>query len=115
MAGRILIGISGWRYEPWRGVFYPEKLPQRRELEYASRMVPTIEINGSFYSLQSPDIYSEWHDATPEHFVFSVKAPKYITHMRRLKEIETPLAHFFANCVFELKPQLGPILWHFAP
>ena len=115
MAGRILIGISGWRYEPWRGVFYPDKLPQRRELEYASRMVPTIEINGSFYSLQSPDFYAEWHDATPEDFVFSVKGPKYITHMRRLNEIETPLANFFANGVFELKQKLGPILWQFPP
>jgi uncharacterized protein YecE (DUF72 family) len=115
MAGRILIGISGWRYAPWRGVFYPEKLPQRRELEYASRMVATIEINGSFYSLQSPDFYADWHDATPDDFVFSVKAPKYITHVRRLKDIETPLANFFANGVFELKQKLGPILWQFPP
>ncbi len=113
--GEIRIGISGWRYEPWRGVFYPEKLPQRRELEYASRMVPTIEINGSFYSLQSPAFYTQWHDDTPDDFVFAVKAPKYITHMRRLKEIETPLANFFANGVFELKDKLGPILWQFPP
>lgn len=95
--GDIRIGISGWRYEPWRGVFYPVGLPQRRELEYASRMLPTIEINGSFYSLQSPAFYSEWHDDTPADFVFAVKGPKYITHMRRLKEIETPLANFFAT------------------
>ena len=115
MAGRILIGISGWRYEPWRGVFYPEKLPQHSELKYASRMLPTIEINGSFYSLQSPASYAEWHDDTPEGFVFSVKAPKYITHMRRLKEIEAPLANFFANGLFELKDKLGPILWQFPP
>jgi uncharacterized protein YecE (DUF72 family) len=111
----IRIGISGWRYEPWRGVFYPDKLPQRRELEYASRMLPTIEINGSFYSLQSPAFYSQWHDATPDDFVFAVKGPKYITHMRRLKEIETPLANFFANGLFELKDKLGPILWQFPP
>lgn len=113
--GQIRIGISGWRYEPWRGVFYPDKLPQRRELEYASRMFPTIEINGSFYSLQSPDFYAQWHDDTPEDFVFAVKGPKYITHMRRLKEIETPLANFFANGLFELKNKLGPILWQFPP
>jgi uncharacterized protein YecE (DUF72 family) len=113
--GIIRIGISGWRYEPWRGVFYPEKLPQRRELEYASRMLPTIEINGSFYSLQSPQSYAQWHDATPDDFVFSVKGPKYITHMRRLKEIETPLANFFANGLFELQQKLGPILWQFPP
>lgn len=115
MAGRVLIGISGWRYEPWRGVFYPQDLPQRRELEYASRMLPTIEINGSFYSLQSPQFYAEWHDATPEDFVFAVKAPKYITHLRRLKEIDAPLANFFANGLFELKDKLGPILWQFPP
>jgi uncharacterized protein YecE (DUF72 family) len=111
----IRIGISGWRYEPWRGVFYPEKLPQRRELEYASRMLPTIEINGSFYSLQSPEFYAQWHADTPAEFVFAVKGPKYITHMRRLKEIEIPLANFFANGVFELRQKLGPILWQFPP
>jgi len=115
MAGRILIGISGWRYEPWRGVFYPQKLPQHSELKFASRMLPTIEINGSFYSLQSPAYYAEWHDDTPEGFVFAVKGPKYITHMRRLKEVETPLANFFANGLFELKDKLGPILWQFPP
>jgi uncharacterized protein YecE (DUF72 family) len=111
----IRIGISGWRYEPWRGAFYPDKLPQRRELEYASRMVPTIEINGSFYSLQSPESYAEWYDATPDDFVFAVKGPKYITHMRRLNDVETPLANFFANGLFELRKKLGPILWQFPP
>jgi uncharacterized protein YecE (DUF72 family) len=113
--GHILIGISGWRYEPWRGVFYPDKLPQHSELKYASRMLPTIEINGSFYSLQSPAFYAQWHDDTPDDFVFAVKGPKYITHLRRLKEIETPLANFFANGLFELKHKLGPILWQFPP
>lgn len=111
----IRIGISGWRYTPWRGVFYPEKLPQRRELEYASRMLPTIEINGSFYSLQRPEFYAQWAGDTPEDFVFAVKGPKYITHMRRLKEIETPLANFLASGIFELGPKLGPILWQFPP
>lgn len=115
MAGHIHIGISGWRYEPWRGVFYPDKLPQHSELKFASRMLPTIEINGSFYSLQRPEYYAEWYEDTPEGFVFAVKAPKYITHMKRLKEIETPLANFFANGVFELKEKLGPILWQFPP
>jgi uncharacterized protein YecE (DUF72 family) len=117
MASRpdIRIGISGWRYAPWRGVFYPEKLPQRRELEYASRMLPTVEINGSFYSLQSPEFYAQWFQDTPQDFVFAVKGPKYITHMRRLKEIETPLANFFANGLFELRHKLGPILWQFPP
>jgi uncharacterized protein YecE (DUF72 family) len=111
----IRIGISGWRYTPWRGVFYPDRLPQRRELEYASRMLPTIEINGSFYSLQSPESYAQWFQDTPDDFVFAVKGPKYITHMRRLKDVQTPLANFFANGVFELRHKLGPILWQFPP
>jgi len=112
---RILIGISGWRYAPWRGVFYPEGLRQARELEYASRMLPTIEINGSFYSLQRPESYAQWHDDTPPGFVFAVKGPKFITHMRRLKDVRTPLANFFASGVFELRDKLGPILWQFPP
>ena len=113
--GRVLIGISGWRYEPWRGVFYPEKLPQASELKFASRMLPTIELNGSFYSLQRPEFYAEWHEDTPEGFVFAVKGPKYITHMRRLKEVETPLANFYASGVLELRDKLGPFLWQFPP
>lgn len=114
-AGTIRIGISGWRYEPWRGVFYPPKLQQRRELEYASRMFPSIELNGSFYSLQHPDYYAEWRDDTPEGFVFAVKGPKYLTHVRRLKEFDTPLANFLANGLFALRDKLGPILWQFPP
>lgn len=113
--GNIRIGISGWRYDGWRGVFYPEGLPQHRELEYASRMFPTIELNGSFYSLQRPEYYAEWHDETPEDFVFAVKGPRYITHVLRLTQIEAPLANFFASGVLELKAKLGPMLWQFAP
>src|SRR5690348_4169681 len=86
--GEIRIGISGWRYAPWRGVFYPPDLPQYRELEFASRALPSIEINGSFYSLQRPESWASWYRATPRGFVFSVKAPRYITHIRRLREIE---------------------------
>jgi len=111
----IRIGISGWTYAPWRGVFYPEDLPHKRELEYASRMVNSIEINGSFYSLQRPSSYKKWYEQTPEGFVFSVKGPRFITHMRRLKEIEQPLANFFASGVMELKEKLGPLLWQFPP
>jgi len=81
----IRVGISGWRYQPWRGVFYPEGLPQRRELEYAARHFSTIEINGSFYSLQRPEYYEEWYDAAPRGFVYAVKGSRYITHMLRLK------------------------------
>ena len=114
-AGEVRIGISGWRYPPWRGLFYPRGLPQRSELAFASRMLPTIEINGSFYSLQRPESYEQWHDETPDDFVFSVKGPKYITHMRRLKDVHAPLANFLASGVFQLRAKLGPILWQFPP
>jgi uncharacterized protein YecE (DUF72 family) len=113
--GEIRIGISGWRYAPWRGVFYPRDLAQRRELEYASRAFPTIEINGSFYSLQHPHSYDRWYRDTPPGFVFSVKGSRYITHMRRLRDIEAPLANFFASGIFNLREKLGPILWQFPP
>ena len=92
----IRIGISGWRYTPWRGVFYPKDLPQRAELHYASRVMSTIEINGSFYSLQRPESYARWCADTPDDFMFTVKGPRYITHMRRLREVEEPLANFLA-------------------
>ena len=111
----IRIGISGWRYAPWRGVFYPEKLQQRRELEYASGVFPTIEINGSFYSLQSPKSWKAWRDETPPGFVFAVKGPRYITHLLRLREYETALANFLASGVLQLGPKLGPMLWQFPP
>ena len=113
--GKVHIGISGWRYAPWRGVFYPPKLAQRKELAFASRMLPTIEINGSFYSLQSPESYLAWHDETPDDFVFAVKGPRYLTHMRRLKDVRAPLANFFASGVLALRQKLGPILWQFPP
>ena len=114
-AGDVRIGISGWRYEPWRGVFYPPRLPQRSELAFASRMLPTIEINGSFYSLQRPDSYADWHDETPPGFVFAVKGSRYITHMLKLRDVAVPLANFFASGVLRLGDKLGPILWQFPP
>ena len=113
--GAIRIGISGWRYEPWRGVFYPEDLVQARELEFASRALPTIEINGSFYSLQRPESYAAWYEATPPGFMFSVKGNRFITHMLRLKEIDRPLANVLASGVFNLREKLGPFLWQFPP
>lgn len=115
MSARIRIGISGWRYEPWRKVFYPEGLAQKNELHFASRALPSIEINGSFYALQTPERYANWYADTPEDFVFSVKAPRYVTHILRLKEPEQAIANFFASGVFELKEKLGPILWQFPP
>jgi uncharacterized protein YecE (DUF72 family) len=113
--GDIRIGISGWRYEPWRGVFYPDRLSQRLELDYASRALPSIEINGSFYSLQRPESYAAWHAAAPEGFVFSVKAPRYITHILRLRDVKKPMANFLASGLFNLREKLGPILWQFPP
>ena len=113
--GRIRIGVSGWRYTPWRGVFYPRDLPQRLELWYASRVLPSLEINGSFYSLQRPEYYRQWHDATPPDFVFALKGSRYITHMKKLRDIEAPLANFFASGIFNLRAKLGPILWQFPP
>ena len=109
------IGISGWRYGPWRGTFYPKGLAQRRELEYASRQLNSVEINGSFYSLQRPNNYRDWYGQTPAGFVFAVKGGRFITHMRKLKDVETPLANFFASGVLCLKEKLGPILWQFPP
>lgn len=111
----IHIGISGWRYTPWRGDFYPEGLTQKRELQFASRAVNSIEINGSFYALQTPKRYAQWYADAPEGFMFSVKAPRYITHILRLREVHKPLANFFASGVLELKEKLGPILWQFPP
>ncbi|MEO6801543.1 MAG: DUF72 domain-containing protein [Rhodanobacter sp.] len=112
---KLRIGISGWRYAPWRGKFYPADLPQRLELHYASRQLDSIEINGSFYSLQRPDSWRNWYRDTPRGFVFAVKAPRFITHIRRLREVEKPLANFLASGVLELREKLGPILWQFPP
>jgi uncharacterized protein YecE (DUF72 family) len=113
--GHIHIGISGWRYKGWRGIFYPEKLPQRRELEFASRRFNTIEVNGSFYSLQRPRSFAQWHEQTPEGFVFSIKGSRYITHMLRLRNIEGALANFFAQGLLVFGAKLGPILWQLPP
>ncbi len=107
----IRVGISGWRYAGWRGDFYPKGLAQRRELEYAAQRLTSIEINGSFYSLQRPTSYASWRDETPDGFVFAVKGGRYVTHLKRLVDVETPLANFFASGVLALGPKLGPVLW----
>lgn len=113
--GEVRIGVSGWRYAPWRGVFYPKGLRQKGELAYAAGIFPTVEINGTFYSLQRPSCFRAWHDETPENFVFAVKGARYITHMLRLTRSEPPLANFFASGVLLLKDKLGPILWQLPP
>jgi uncharacterized protein YecE (DUF72 family) len=113
--GAVRIGISGWRYAPWRGTFYPRGLSQARELEHASRQVATIELNGSFYSLQSPASYRAWREATPDDFVFAVKGGRFITHIKRLRDVRVPLANFLASGVLALGPKLGPLLWQLPP
>ncbi|HEV8185896.1 MAG TPA: DUF72 domain-containing protein [Chthoniobacterales bacterium] len=114
-ATELRVGISGWTYRPWRGVFYPKGLAQNRELEFASRAYNSIEINGSFYSLQRPSSYEHWYAATPPGFIFSVKGPRFITHMKKLRDVETPLANFFGSGVLALRQKLGPVLWQFPP
>lgn len=113
--GDIRIGISGWRYEPWRGRFYPKGLTQARELDFASRALSSIEINGSFYSLQRPQNYAEWYDATPPGFVFSTKGNRFLTHILRLRDAEKPLANILVSGVFNLREKLGPMLWQLPP
>lgn len=112
-SGAVRIGISGWRYEPWRGPFYPRSLPQARELTYASWQFPTIELNGSFYSLLRPRDFMAWYAATPRGFTFSVKASRYLTHVLRLRDLGAPASNFFASGILALREKLGPILWQF--
>lgn len=112
---RVRIGISGWNYAPWRKVFYPPGLRQADELAFASREFPTIEINGSFYSLMRPESYRNWYDRVPHDFVFAVKGGRFITHMLRLRNVKTALANFFASGVLCLGHKLGPILWQLPP
>lgn len=109
--GRAWIGVSGWRYARWRGDFYPEGLAQRRELEYIGQQFSSVELNGSFYSLQRPESYRRWRDSVPADFVFAVKGSRYISHMLRLQNSTQALANFFASGVLALGTQLGPILW----
>ncbi len=113
----IRTGISGWRYAGWRDMFYPPQLTQARELAFASRALQTIEINGSHYALQKPESYQKWYQSTPADFMFSVKAPRYVTHILRLRgdECATAIANFFASGIFNLREKLGPILWQFPP
>jgi uncharacterized protein YecE (DUF72 family) len=111
----IRIGIGGWTYAPWRGPFYPDGLTQARELEYASRNLTSIEINGTFYGLQKPASYEKWYQETPDDFVFSLKAPRYATNRKVLTDAGETIERFFASGVLLLKQKLGPINWQFAP
>lgn len=109
------VGISGWRYRNWRGDFYPKGLRQADELAYAAERLTSIEVNGSFYSLQRPANWVRWRDGTPDDFVFAVKGPRFITHIKRLGDVEAPLANFFASGVLALDRKLGPVLWQLPP
>ena len=113
--GKVVVGMAGWTYPAWRGGFYPKGLVQKRELEYAATHVTSIELNGSFYALQKPASWKNWRDSTPDDFVFSVKAPKYITHIRRLDDVHEPLANFFASGILSLGSKLGAVLWQLPP
>jgi uncharacterized protein YecE (DUF72 family) len=111
VTARPLIGISGWRYARWRGDFYPTGLRQADELAYAAERLDSIEINGSFYSLQRPTSWARWRDATPDDFVFAVKGPRFVTHLKRLRDPREAVANFLASGLLALGPKLGPIVW----
>ncbi len=115
MPGQVRIGMAGWVYPDWRGGFYPAGLTQKNELAYASMHVTSIELNGSFYSLQKPTSWRAWRNTVPDDFVFSVKAPRFITHIRRLDDVHEPLANFFASGILALGAKLGAILWQLPP
>lgn len=110
----IRVGIGGWTFERWRGDFYPDGLTQKRELEYASRQLTPIEVNGTFYGSQKPETFAKWHDETPEDFVFALKGPRFTTNRRVLAEAGESVARFIGSGVLELKHKLGPINWQFA-
>ncbi|UOK71302.1 DUF72 domain-containing protein [Ancylobacter polymorphus] len=111
----IRIGVSGWTYAPWRGHFYPKGLTQARELSYAARQFPTLEINGTFYGLQRPEVFERWAQSTPDAFVFAVKGSRFITHTKRLRDVRLPLANFLASGLLNLGVKMGPLLWQLPP
>jgi uncharacterized protein YecE (DUF72 family) len=113
--GKVRIGLSGWTYKSWRGRFYPEGLPRKRELAHVGSIFPTVEINGTFYSMQRPESFGRWRELTPEDFVFAVKGPRFLTHMKRLNDPVAPLGNFIASGVLRLDGKLGPILWQLPP
>lgn len=112
---RIRIGVGGWTFAPWRGAFYPDGLPQKRELEYASRRLTSIEINGTFYGSQKPESFAKWHDETPDDFVFALKGPRFVTNRKALAEAGESVERFFRSGVLLLKDKLGPVNWQLMP
>ena len=114
-SGAIRIGVGGWTYAPWRGTFFPEKLPQKRELDYAARHLTSIEINGTFYGSQKPESFARWRDETPDDFVFAVKGPRFATNRKILAEAAPSIEKFFDSGVLELGDKLGPVNWQLPP
>lgn len=112
---QIRIGVSGWNYPGWRKTFYPEGLPQTRELEYATDVFDSIEVNGTFYGLTTPAACRRWYEAAPDDFIYAVKGSRFITHNKKLHDVEVPLANFLAAGVLELSDKLGPVLWQLSP
>ena len=115
MSHTTRIGISGWTYAPWRGTFYPKGVKHKDELSYAAARLNSIEVNGTFYALQRPGSFARWFDQTPDDFVFAIKGGRFVTHVRRLTDVEEPLANFFACGILRLNRKLGPILWQLPP
>ncbi|MDR3466342.1 MAG: DUF72 domain-containing protein [Xanthobacteraceae bacterium] len=114
-SGRVYVGVGGWTFEPWRGVFYPAKLPQAKELNYAASKLTSIEVNGTYYSSQKPETFRKWANEVPDGFVFSVKASRYSTNRRVLAEAGDSIKRFYDQGLTELRDRLGPVLWQFAP
>ena len=114
-AGIIRVGVAGWTYAPWRGVFYPKGVKREQELAYAASQLRSIEINNTFYGMQRPEAFASWAEQVPAEFVFAVKAPRYITHILRLRDPQVALANFLASGVLRLGLHLGPILWQLPP
>ena len=114
-AGKIFVGVGGWNFAPWRGSYYPKGVTQAKELHYSSRQLTSIEINSTFYGLQKPATFKKWHDETPDGFVFSVKAPRFVTNRRSLASAASSIERFLGSGVLELGDKLGPINWQLAP